>query len=551
MPAQEALVPVKAPKGRPKKGTARPAPSRALVRGSVHDFTVVVGVEPPPQFAPVRCKAHPGSKVIRWGLGNKEGTRRQRYRCEPEGGSRAHTFTPTLPRTAVDLEPAWGEADVVRNPHRGPTASGRGQTSTTEVVAEGLQMISRGVSYAQVGRWARDKRPARTRDPVVAAASLAAVNARRIRRGETPVAAMPRTGANFWHAGADWVEMFSPPLWEAWLSKLAAQSASPLPHVVVLDDVPFYSGHAYTARGRPAMAFSVLVLRDYFSTAAHPLIYTHRTRLIRAFPNHTTDAYELLMREAGIEPEVIVSDSSTAILSLVERLREKTPQLVWAPSAYHARLQMERWMAKLHWGRPRHTFLYGDLLSRVQDLSFIASGVRWRQWWRDFDARFAAQGVPTALYPDKWRAQFEPAISKGVAYLDAHPGMPRGTGAVEAAIRSEVVPFFESRSSVFTNIERVNRAADLLTLRLNGQMNDRQRICEILRADALANAGYAPPPRSISERQGERRLRDERVLAATLAATKGAAPPAPKKKRASGGGPTSSKKKTPARRARP
>lgn len=188
MPVQEASVPVKVPVGRPKKGAERPKAPRALVRGTVHYFTVLVEVEPPPRFAPVRCEAHHGSKVIRWGVGNKDGTRRQRYRCEPKDGSQAHTFTPTLPRRAVKLEPEWNEADAVRNPHRGPTASGRGQASTTELVAEGLQMISQGVSYAQVGRWARDKRPRRTRDPVVAATELWALGFRSAQLAEVHAA---------------------------------------------------------------------------------------------------------------------------------------------------------------------------------------------------------------------------------------------------------------------------------------------------------------------------------------------------------------------------
>ena len=519
LPTTEALV-APAPKaGRKAKNAPKLDPdtlSIVLVEGATHTFSVCPTDEPPPKFAPVRCEQHPGSKVIRNGKNNKEGTRRQRYLCTPIAPDKPHTFTQPLPRTAVDRDPQWSKSEAVKNPHRGPTASGRGQTATTAIVAEGLQMVAAGSSYAAVGRWARQQRPARAVDPAKAAERLARMNARRIQRGRSPLSKLPRSGANYWQTGADWTEMFSPVLWNAWQRELAAEPPSHLPRVIVLDDVPFFGGLAASGRKRSEMVFSALVATEYYPASPTSSNYQHRVRLVRAYPTHDADAYELLLLESGGIPDVIVSDSAPGILRLVRRLQVKKPELVWVPSAFHIAKQLDKALGKMRWGKSATRFVPGDLSSRIENYSFLSSKKEWERWWRDFDTRAAAQGVPVSYLPNQWRRRYYDIISEGLDYLKSHPEVPRGTGAVEAAIRGYVKPFFEPRAASFTNIERINRAADLLTLRMNGKMDDWQKIVALLQADAEANKGFVPPAKSITERKGEQLLRDERVVTASL-----------------------------------
>jgi len=524
LPATEALV---APAPKPGR-KAKQAPvidltqlSTVLVDGATHTFSVCPTDEPPPKFAPVRCEQHLGSKVIRKGTNNKDRTRRQRYLCTPIAPGKPHTFTQPLPRTAVERDPQWSKSESVKNPHRGPTASGRGQTSTTDLVAEGLQMISSGNSYAAVGRWAALKRPTRSTDPAKIAARLARVNASRLKRGKPTLTKVSNSGANYWQTGADWVEMFSPVLWNAWQEELSKEPPSQLPRVLVLDDLPFFGGPVPSGRKQSKMAFSVLVATEYYPASLTSSNYRNRARLIRAYPSHDADAYELLVLESGVVPDVIVSDSAHGILRLVRRLQVKNPSLVWVPSAFHIAKQIDGHLAKMRWGTER--FVPGDLASRVENYSFLSSKKEWEKWWRDFDARCASQGVPRAVYPERWRRDYYDLIVAGLDYAASHPEVPRGTGAVEATIRAHVKPFFEPRAAVFSNIERINRAADLLTLRINGQMDSRDKIATLLRRDAEAHRGFVPPAKSITERKGERLLRDERVVASSLTAMRKAA----------------------------
>lgn len=518
MPSVEVEA-VTQPSRGPKPKKKRRVEKEAIVLSpTMHDFSVHPDREKPPKFSPAKCPDHPTSKVTRWGADRKSGTQHQRYHCEPGGDEPAHTFTLPLPRLRVERDPEWATADVVKNPHRGATASARGQTFTTEVVAEGLQRLSLGQSYAMVGEWASGFRPVRNADPAKERARLVAINARRAKKGLPALTARERSRKNHWQTGADWVEMFSPVLWSAWQADIAAEPEQTLPRVLVLDDLPFFGGPAPSGRKRSEMVFSVLVATEYRQADPQAQSYRHRVRLIRAYPTHQADAYELLLLDSGVVPDVIVSDSAPGILKMVDRLRKRNPQLVWAPSAFHVGVQLERRIAAMKWGRPAERFVPGDLADRLANYSFISSTREWERWWRDLDARAAAQGVPEAAMPRAWRKRYYDRIRTALLYLDQHPGVPRGTGAVEANIRREVKPFFEARAANFTNIERTNRAADLLTLRLNGRLDDKKKVAAILRADAERAEGYVPAARSITEPKGARYLRDAVVVERTLTA---------------------------------
>lgn len=509
-------LPTRGPK--PKRGEVVAEPEDIVLAPATHSFTIYPAQETPPKFSAARCPDHPASKVTRWGAGAKAGSQHQRYRCDPGSDEPAHTFRLPLPRVRVEPDPNWREADAVKNPHRGATASARGQTFTTDTLVEGLQRLSLGQSYASVGEWASSFRPVRRADPAKERERLAKLNARRAKKGLPALSARERSRKNHWQTAADWVEMFSPVLWNAWQDELAKEPEQTLPRVLVLDDLPFFGGPAPSGRKRAAMVFSVLVATEYFQASPSAESYRHRVRLIRAYPTHQADAYELLLLDCGLVPDVIVSDSATGILKVVDRLKKQNPNLVWAPSAFHIATQLERRLDAMKWGRPATHFVPGDLSERLANYSFLRSAREWERWWKDLDARAAAQGVPAGAMPTAWRKRYYDRILDALRYLDKHPGVPRGTGAVEANIRREVKPFFEARAINFTNIERTNRAADLLTLRLNGRLDDKKKVAATLRADAERAAGYVPPARSITEPRGARLLRNAEVVELSLSA---------------------------------
>lgn len=467
--------------------------------GRSHTFSECYDADTPPVFAAVKCPQGHRGKVSRWGTNNASGAKHQRYKCQPTDGSASHTFTLDLPRQKVDKDPNWTDADAVKNPHRGPVASGRGHGFTMRVVAEGLQRLSQGESYASVGKWAAGQKAARTRT--------------------NPPA--KRLGKHYWQTGASWVEVYAPVVWDAWQDELAAQDekavGSALPRVLVVDDVPVFGDVTDEGITSQEMLFSVLVAVEYFPSRLDPSRYDHRVRLVRAYPKHTADAYELLVYECGLMPDVIVSDSAHGIVSMVERLRKLHPDLVWVPSAFHVVQQLRRAMAKLTAAKLTSPFVPGDLLARLESMSLLSDETAWTQWWTDLDRRMNAQAVPANLRPNKWRKDYGDKVLAALRYLATHPQVPRGNGALEASIRNEVTPFFAGRAQRFGNIERVNRACDLLTLRLGGKLARPADIEKVLTQAALAGDGWMPPARQVNDPEGYSSLHQPEVLEQTLA----------------------------------
>jgi hypothetical protein len=327
-------------------------------------------------------------------------------------------------------------------------------------VAQGLQQLSFGTSYAQVGRWAATQRPPRHTDP-----TLQSARAAKRRTTKDP-------GANYWQTGAAWVEQFSPVLWNGWLAtrdaKLPPQT---LPRVLALDHVPYKSAADVTDKGEKTETFSVLVAYDYHQATPNASTYSSRVRLIRAYPEHTTDTYEVLVEETGLVPDVILSDSAPEIRLLVARLQRMRPGLVWVPSTWHILQRLDELLHRLDRQTKKtykKTFDPGDLEARVSTGEAMYGPKNWTRWWDDLRRRLASQGFPAQAFPKKMHdAQFDDVLT-GLAFLQAHPQVPRGTGSLEADIRNRVKPFFASRAERFTNLERLNRATDLLTLRING-----------------------------------------------------------------------------------
>lgn len=125
--------------------------------GEKHSFSVVEDLgtarvwSPPPA-----CPQHAGSKVIRNGTyGVRTPRPRQRYRCFPVDGSKAHAFTPALPRDHVHAtEGGCPECEELRGFHHGETAVARRHSWPTRLVARALAQLAQGGSYADTSRQA-------------------------------------------------------------------------------------------------------------------------------------------------------------------------------------------------------------------------------------------------------------------------------------------------------------------------------------------------------------------------------------------------------------
>lgn len=94
-------------------------------------------------------------------------------------------------------------------------------------------------------------------------------------------------------------------------------------------------------------------------------------------------------------------------------------------------------------------------------------------------------------------------------YRKVWPGIPASTGALEAILATSISPLLEGRSEAMGNIARTNQLLDLVTLQLNGQLNHADWVAERIRADAVANGGYALRQRHLTDPGHYRSLRDE------------------------------------------
>ena len=485
---------------------------------TTHFFTRDTQKVPAPEFARLVCPEHPEARVIRHGVHSRLGVARQEYKCY---GPPVHRFSTVLPRARVPLDGDWQAADAVVNPHRGDLASARGHTSSAVLVAEGLQMLANGRSYAEVGEWAAQNRPRRIPKDERDALRVWEREAKRAENLGLPAPSRPEPTekdppknprANAWQSGADWCEVFSPLLFDTWVAEINEVPMLPGYRIVVLDDAPFYGGpKRVNGKGEnQKQLFSVLVLTEYFRTSEASQRYQRRTRLIRAFPSHTAGAYKLMFDEIGYIPDVIIADGSKPLKSLLDGLHA-TPEganVIWGPSPFHVVKQMRPVLKKM----TDRGFVPGDLTYRMENWTFLNSPQEWERWWHDLDNRMDTQSVAVGVRPNTWRKTHYERVLKGLQWRAENPSSPGGTSGVESIITQQVKPFLGRRYKTFTNIERTNRLLDLLTLRMNGKMGDRAAITALLVADAEAEKGYAPRPRTITDPRGAKSLMDKSLV---------------------------------------
>jgi hypothetical protein len=473
--------------------------------GKSHSFFVpIVGAEPlqpVPPSPPERCSIHPNSRTIRKGKARaSRGVERQRYLCYPKNGDPPHRFSPPLTRLVVNHGETCAECASLRAVNRGDTNAARGHRFTTRIVAQSLERLANGDSYGETAVWARRQMEAHRRHGV-------ASNRKSTTR--------ERTAA--WRLAADWVESFSPVLFDPWsevaragVLELMSGPVKDRPIVsLLLDDIPIYvkSSQGQNQKGR----FSVLAASESFIDRGSGQRVT-RLRLLRAYADHSADAYKLVLAELGYVPDILLADGSRGIAAAAAWLEKSNPDkpFLLCLSAFHLRSQLLR---QLDVREREYGFRAGDLEQRLENWSFVATTFSWNAWWVDYTTRLQAQGIPVTAWPTKWINEIKPIVDKQMPVLDEHRVLPRSTGALESVLFRVVKPSLELRALGFGNLERTNRLLDLMTLRANDQFDDMGKVVALLNADARKHDGYVAPVRSIADVRMTRSLLDDTVPA--------------------------------------
>lgn len=486
--------------------------------GEQHTFTVRLTTDkllaawsPPPP-----CPQHPGSKVVRDGTyGTSTAKPRQRYKCSPADGSKPHAFTPALPRDHVHAnEEHCDTCDELRGIHHGETAAARGHSWSTRIVVRGLEYLAQGASYANVGRWAKRaaKADRRRKLPEMKPEDVAK---RKRTKGEPSEAT--KEARRSWHIAADWVEVFGPVIYEPVderLRKLAYAERDRLdeqwengevldrPQVVLVDDVPVYGRDLDTKNPRRDEGFFINVLAE-----AHwnnDTSSTARLRLVRAMPKSNTPAWRLMFDEVGYDPDFIVADAGTGILSAIDRHYDPT-RTKFIPSLWHMRNRIDKALLTTkgaHTRSQRGKVLIEPLDEHMRLIgrhgAALASETEWSAWWDDLEAILKRHRLPVDAIR-KQRKNNEDRVALVLTDIHRYPGVPISTGGLETLITKWVKPQLAMRRMSFANVERTNCLFDLVVAAHHGALDDTAEVVRLLRADTAAHDGWAPPVRAIAD----------------------------------------------------
>ena len=527
--------------------------------GEPHNFSVLVpapGRAVAAQWSPApECPDHDGSKVVRNGTYGKATPQpRQSYKCFPADGSKPHKFTPPLPRDHVhDNEDHCDHCDELRGVHRGETAVARRHSWSTRIVARGLEMLSMGASYSEVSRWAlRVTNTKRTRRlPDAAELDESAVDdteteqkpagkgKKTTKSASTAKSVMPqkdekkhrkpspasKASRNAWHISADWVEAFSPaiyePIEEMLRSKALEERArldalrkkrkpAERPQVILIDDVPVY-GKDLDKKGRTRRdaGYYVLVVAELHWPEDENGIVEGSTpkvmlRLVRAMAKSNTPAWRLVFDELGYDPDFVVADAGTGIAAAV-RAHFDPKKTKFIPSLWHLAQKVELALADVPGAlttTPSGRELIEPLRDHVRKLSrhsgVLESAKTWIAWWDELFAILKAQGLPADALSTR-RRNYEAAMKAVLPDIARHPGIPVSTGGLETLIARQVKPLLAMRRTSFANIERTNLLFDLVVARQHGAFDNLGEVAKLLRADTEQHQGYAVPLRAIAD----------------------------------------------------
>lgn len=518
--------------------------------GEPHKFSVPVGTDPRTVAGrwspPPPCLTHPDSKVIRSGTyGSESSKRRQRYQCTPIDDTRPHVFTPTLPRDHVhEGEEHCAHCEELRGVHRGEPAVARRHTWSLRVVVRGLEMLARGDSYADVGRWARrvtgstrTRKPANDEtdgddepvedlvDDTADAAQEGTPESQDDEPGQTGEAAKAersgsaaaREAKNAWHIGADWVEAFAPVVFAPAETQLRSKALSERerldeqlgngevldePQVVLVDDLPVY-GRDLDRRGRSRRdaGFFILTAAETHWRNGEPHA---RMRLARAMAKSNTAGWLLVFDELGYDPDFVVADAGTGIAAAIAS-RFDPQRTKFIPSLWHLSQRIDLALADT---RGAHTTtatgreLIGPLARHLRrlgrDSDALASVAGWSQWWDKLEDLLRFHQLPL----DKVRTQRRNNEARMAAVLPdiaRHPQLPVSTGGLETLMTKTIHPLLAMRRTAFGNLERTNLLLDLAVAYHHGVFDDPDHVAQLIRDDADAHDGWTVSLRSIAD----------------------------------------------------
>lgn len=511
--------------------------------GKPHKYSLPVAEDSTPVVArwsaPPKCPLHPDSKVVRNGrYGTKTTRPRQRYRCTPADGERRHSFTPSLPRDHVHSGESHCEhCEELRGIHRGETSIARRHTWSTRIVIRGLELLATGQSYAEVGRWAQRvtgyERTRKKPTPPELEHPGDIPPPDLPEKDAAPKSTSAQSARNAWHIAADWVEAFSPTIYEHIDAELrsdalrerarlddalAADEPLTQPQVVLVDDVPVYGRDLERGTARRDTGFYVLAAAETHWDGPDP---TGRLRLVRAYPKSNTAAWLLVFDELGYDPDFIVADAGTGIVAAIDSFfGPRHTKLI--PSMWHLNDRISR---ALNDTKGAHTVTrrgreliaplreHCYLLRRGSDVFDDANS--WSAWWDELERLLRKHHLGV----DKARTQRRNNEARMAAVLDdlrIHPKLPLSTGGLETLIAKHVQPLLARRRTAFANIERTNSLFDLVVANHHGAFDHPGELARLLREDANAHDGWTIPLRSISDPRPRRgtysSLRDTTLL---------------------------------------
>jgi hypothetical protein len=495
------------------------------VNGEVHTFTIITGVaEPYATWSPPPvCSTHPGGKVVRSGT-YRRGAKspRQRYRCWPDPSDKttSHTFTPALPREHVHLgDEHCDDCGEVRGIHHGETAVARRHRWSTKSVARGLYDLSMGKSYASVSRWAK-RENGELPNPVVAPVVVGGGKSKK------PKNMRSAQSHNVWHIAADWTEVFAPVLWRELDARLRTEalaererldalagSKKPLDHpqVWLIDEVPVSTNKHIQATGKyeRSLRFYVLVVAEVVwsgdPTDPYQVGRELRLRLARTMPKANQPAWRLVFDEMGYTPDFIVGDAAPGLTRAVQTHFGSSTRFV--PSVWHLTQRIQITLLKVPAATqagPAGKALVPELAAHLHLLKRngvpFQSRRSWTKWWNDLHKLLAKLNLPVESVA-VLRSNYEDAMNAILPDLRRYPQVPVSTGGLETVMNNYIQPVLEGRRSWLGNIERTNRLFDLVVCRQNGMFDNLADVAQLLRGDATAFDGWAPPVREVADRR--------------------------------------------------
>lgn len=562
--------------------------------GKRHSFSLVLTVDGPALAGwtkPPACprEGHEEWPVVRNGTyGKRAANPRQRYLCTPGDGEDPHAFTPPLPRDHVHVgEDQCGHCDELRGVHHGEAAVARRHSWSSRIVARGLEQLSRGASYAEVGRWALrvggnaalpEAEPlpepeaapdgqagAAGTEPVLGEAAIdpEAAPVKKRRR----ISPSSKASHSAWHIAAGWTEAFAPVVYAEVEQRLRERAVTerarldarlatglPLdwPQVLLLDDLPVYGREVGGSRkARRDDGFYVLVAAEVSWSAppkrAKPavglagpiasigepptLVGRQRLRLVRTLAKSNASAWRLLFDELGYAPDFVVADAGTGITAAVDAHFDPG-RTRFVPSLWHVGNAVRTGLSDTPGAFVTVAGLGKQLrpelathLKQLQRDGALASATAWKTWWDELEDLLVTLRLPR----DKTRLRrrnYEAPMAAVLPHLLAHPAVPVSTGGLEKLIDKQVNPLLAMRRSGFGNIERTNNLFDLVVAREHEAFDDLSAVAALLRGDASPHGGWTVPLRAVADprpRGGRYSSLRDATLLASLASERGLA----------------------------